>query len=77
MTGVVALNPRPFLFDLTGRPVVVRLKWNSEYRGTLASVDSYMNIQLSGCEEFSAGESCGLLGDVLIRCNNVLFVRGL
>ena len=48
--------------------VIVRLKWGqTEYRGTLISVDSYMNIQLSNTEEFIDGESKGALGQVLIR----------
>jgi len=32
--------------------------------------------QLHQCEEFVDGESAGVLGEVLIRCNNVLWVRG-
>ncbi len=40
-------NPKPFLQSLTGQPVLVRLKWGMEYRGTLKSVDNYMNIQVS------------------------------
>jgi len=31
------------------------------------SADSYMNIQLSGTEEFVDGKSTGSLGQVLIR----------
>ena len=49
--------------------IVVRLKWGqTEYKGTLVSVDSYMNIQLSKTEEFIDGKSTGSLGEVLIRC---------
>lgn len=48
--------------------VLVRLKWGqTEYKGRLVSVDSYMNIQLSGTEEFIEGKSTGSLGEVLIR----------
>jgi small nuclear ribonucleoprotein F len=48
--------------------VLVRLKWGqTEYKGRLISVDSYMNIQLSGTEEFIDGKSTGSLGQVLIR----------
>ena len=47
----------------------MRLKWGqTEYKGTLVSVDSYMNLQLSGTEEFVDGKSTGSLGQVLIRC---------
>lgn len=45
-----------------------------EYTGRLVSVDSYMNIQLSGAEEWRNGKSAGVLGQVLIRCNNVLWI---
>lgn len=48
--------------------VIIRLKWGqTEYKGRLVSVDSYMNIQLASTEEFIDGESKGALGQVLIR----------
>lgn len=40
------LNPKPFLNGLTGKPVMVRLKWGMEYKGYLVSVDGYMNLQV-------------------------------
>ena len=55
---------------------MVKLKWGMEYRGFLVSVDSYMNLQLANAEEFVNGNNVGNLGEVLIRCNNVLYVRG-
>jgi len=61
--------------DSIASPVVIRLKWGAtEYRGTLVSVDSYMNIQLSGTAEWIDGKETGSLGMVLIRCNNVLWI---
>ncbi|CAG8671565.1 9327_t:CDS:2 [Racocetra persica] len=71
------VNPKPFLQELTGKPVIVRLKWGMEYKGYLVSVDSYMNLQLANTEEFVDGNSTGALGEVLIRCNNVLYIRGI
>jgi len=51
-----------------GSDIVVRLKWGeTEYRGRLVSVDSYMNVQLSECEEYIDGKNKGTLGQVLIR----------
>ena len=48
--------------------VTIRLKWGqTEYTGRLVSVDSYMNVQLSGAEEWVDGKSTGTLGQVLIR----------
>ena len=40
------VNPKPFLADLTGKGVIVKLKWGMEYKGILVSVDSYMNLQV-------------------------------
>ena len=33
-----------------------------------------MNIQLNNTEEFIDGKNTGTLGQVLIRCNNVLWI---
>ncbi|KAI5200723.1 hypothetical protein E4T39_05565 [Aureobasidium subglaciale] len=70
----VPLNPRPMLQSLVNDEVRIRLKWGQEYTGLLVSVDSYMNIQLSNAEEWIDGKSGGSLGQVLIRCNNVLWI---
>ncbi|XP_065829354.1 small nuclear ribonucleoprotein F-like [Oscarella lobularis] len=76
MAGVVPINPKPFLTNLTGKAVVVKLKWGMEYKGYLVSFDGYMNLQLANTEEHIDGVCTGNLGEVLIRCNNVLYVRG-
>ncbi len=48
--------------------VIIRLKWGqTEYKGRLISVDSYMNIQLSDTEEYIDRKHTGTLGQVLIR----------
>lgn len=69
------VNPKPFLAGLTGQPVIVKLKWGMEYKGTLVAIDSYMNLQLGNTEEYIDGVLAGSLGEVLIRCNNVMYVR--
>jgi len=77
MAAVVPVNPRPFLQALIDKTVIIRLKWGqTEYKGRLVSIDSYMNIQLSETEEFIDNKSRGMLGSVLIRCNNVLWISG-
>lgn len=73
-TGMI-LNPKPFLNGLTGKPVIIKLKWGMEYRGYLVSVDNYMNVQLANTEEYIDGKLAGSLGEVLIRCNNILYFR--
>lgn len=46
-----------------------------EYQGKLESSDAYMNLQLLNTEEFIDGELAGFLGEVLVRCNNVLYIK--
>lgn len=46
-SSMMPLNPKPFLNGLTGKPVLVKLKWGMEYKGYLVSVDGYMNLQVS------------------------------
>jgi small nuclear ribonucleoprotein F len=65
----------PYLKDLTGKQVKVKLKWGQVYQGELTSSDAYMNLQLVKTEEFINGEFAGMLGEVLIRCNNVLYIK--
>ena len=55
--------------------MIVKLKWGMEYKGFLVSVDAYMNLQLANTEEYIDGQCTGNLGEVLIRCNNVLYLR--
>ncbi|CAG9313199.1 unnamed protein product [Blepharisma stoltei] len=69
------LNPKPFLAECIGHPVVVKLKWGTEYRGILLAYDKYLNLQLQNAFEWIAGENKGLLGEILVRCNNVLYVK--
>jgi small nuclear ribonucleoprotein F len=76
LAQVQPVNPKPFLSSLTGKPVLVKLKWGQVYKGMLVSVDSYMNIQLASTEEYVDGISTGSLGEVFIRCNNVCYIRG-
>lgn len=61
------LNPKPFLNGLTGKPVMVKLKWGMVYKGYLVSTDNYMNVQLANTEEYVEGQLAGNLGEVLIR----------
>ena len=69
------INPTPFLNLLKGKKVIVRLKWGHEYKGILLASDKYMNVQLLNTEEWYQGECKGIIGEILIRCNNVLYIR--
>ncbi|KAJ3473061.1 hypothetical protein NLG97_g10538 [Lecanicillium saksenae] len=73
----VPVNPRPMLQELVDKTVSVRLKWGeTEYKGKLVSLDAYMNLQLANTQEYIADKFTAELGQVLIRCNNVLWIRG-
>ncbi|KAJ5488810.1 hypothetical protein N7539_003700 [Penicillium diatomitis] len=62
------VNPRPFLQARVGTEMVIRLKWGqTEYKGALESIDSYMNVLLRDTEEYIDGKHTGSLGLVLIR----------
>ena len=68
MAATVPVNPKPFLNQLTGKAIIVKLKWGMEYKGYLVSTDAYMNLQLASTEEYIDGKFAGNLGEVLIRC---------
>nr|XP_012803677.1 small nuclear ribonucleoprotein F-like [Jaculus jaculus] len=72
----LALNSKPFLDGLTGKLVMVKLMWGMEYKVYLISVDGYLNMQLPNTEEYINEALSGHVGKVLIRCNNVLYIRG-
>ena len=51
--AVTPVNPKPFLQGLSGKLVLVRLKWGMEYKGYLVSTDSYMNVQVRAIKHVS------------------------
>lgn len=58
------VNPKPFLNEITGKPVIVKLKWGMEYRGKLMAVDGYMNLQVRGRRWSAARGTCVLTGQL-------------
>ena len=60
MASFVPSNPKPFLQSLTGKKVLVKLKWSGvAYKGFLVSTDAYMNVQLANTMEIIDGEGWG------------------
>ncbi|MCL5068827.1 MAG: ribonucleoprotein [Thaumarchaeota archaeon] len=57
------------------KEVSVRLKMELEYRGKMTSVDPYMNVILLDATEYSGGNPSANFGKVVIRGNNVLFIK--
>jgi small nuclear ribonucleoprotein len=68
-------RPLSVLQKATNKQVSVRLKNEIEYRGKMANVDPYMNVILVDAEESENGAKVANYGKVVIRGNNVLYVK--
>ena len=53
----------------------VKLKSGSEYNGILDKCDNNMNLIIKDAEETNNGEPIARYGRVLIRGNNILYIR--
>jgi len=70
-----AKRPLNVLQKATSKQVSVRLKNELEYRGKMSNVDSFMNVILMDAEESEKGSKKANYGKVVIRGNNVLYIR--
>jgi len=68
-------RPLTILQKSTKKNIVVRLKNEVEYKGKMENVDSYMNLIMTDAEELSNGKLIGKFGRVIVRGNNVLFIK--
>lgn len=59
----------------TKKTVTVRLKNEVEYKGKMDNVDSYMNLIMTDAEELQQGKVLANYGRVIVRGNNVLFIK--
>ena len=59
----------------TKKKVTVRLKNEVEYKGKMENVDSYMNLIMTDAEEVVNGKTVANYGRVIVRGNNVLFIK--
>ena len=55
--------------------MIVRLKNDIEYKGRMVNVDSYMNLIMTDAEELKDGKITEKFGRVILRGNNVLFIK--
>lgn len=69
------INPIPFLESLKGKKVNVQLKWGNNYRGILSNYDHYFNVSVTEAEEWHKEQFKGKLSEIIIRCNNVLYIQ--
>ena len=70
-----AKRPLTTLQKSTKKKVTVRLKNEIEYKGKMDNVDSYMNLIMTDAEEIREGKVMANYGRVILRGNNVLFIR--
>ena len=68
-------RPLTTLQKHTKKNVVVRLKNDVEYKGKMDNVDSYMNLIMTDAEELNDGKVTEKFGRVILRGNNVLFIK--
>ena len=68
-------RPLTMLQKHTKKNVIVRLKNDIEYKGKMVNVDSYMNLIMTDAEELKDGKITEKFGRVILRGNNVLFIK--
>ena len=75
VTQTTAKRPLTTLQKNTKKNVIVRLKNDIEYKGKMVNVDSYMNLIMTDAEELKDGKTTEKFGRVILRGNNVLFIK--
>jgi len=75
VSQTTAKRPLTTLQKNTNKSVIVRLKNDVEYKGKIVSVDSYMNLIMTDAEELRDGKTIEKFGRVILRGNNVLFIK--
>jgi len=75
MSQSTAKRPLTMLQKSTKKKVIVRLKNEVEYKGKMDNVDSYMNLIMTDAEEHHGGKMIANYGRVIVRGNNVLFIK--
>jgi len=75
VSETTAKRPLTTLQKNTKKSVIVRLKNDVEYKGKIVNVDSYMNLIMSDAEEVKDGKTVEKYGRVILRGNNVLFIK--
>ena len=75
MSQTIAKRPLTTLQKHTKKDVVVRLKNDVEYKGKIDNVDPYMNLIMTNAEELRDGKIVEKFGRIILRGNNVLFIK--
>ncbi len=68
-------KPLQCLQKAINKHVSVKLKSDLEYKGKMTNIDTYMNVILVDAQEYSRGVLSAHFNKVVIRGNNVLFIK--
>jgi len=75
VSQTTAKRPLTTLQKNTKKSVIVRLKNDVEYKGKIDNVDPYMNLIMTDAEELRDGKIAEKFGRIILRGNNVLFIK--
>ena len=75
MSQSTAKRPLTTLQKNTKKNVIVSLKNEVEYKGKMDNVDTYMNLIMTDAEEYKDDKVIANYGRVIVRGNNVLFIK--
>ena len=75
MSQTTTKRPLSVLQKSLNKSVIVRLKNEVEYKGKIDNVDSYMNLIMTDAEELHDGKIVGKYGRIILRGNNVIFIK--
>ncbi|MBE8538726.1 LSM domain-containing protein [Geoglobus acetivorans] len=68
--------PNQMVKSMVGRMIRVEMKGEeNNLVGKLESVDDYMNLHLSNAMEYKGNEKVRMLGDIVLRGNNVILIQ--
>jgi len=68
-------RPLAVLQKAISKKATIRLKTDVEYKGRVSNVDAFMNVILEDAEEFEGGVKSANYGKVIVRGDNVLYVK--
>ncbi len=67
-------RPLGLLGSSLNKYVLVKVKWNREYRGKLDGYDQHMNLVIKEAEEIIDNKSNGILPVAVIRGDVVVYI---
>ncbi len=68
------LRPLTVLGGSLNKNVLVKVKWNREYRGVLDGYDQHMNLVIKNAEEVISDKSNGVFPTVIVRGDVVVYI---